>query len=140
MSTSLTDVQCPHCGEPPLEESVHQAQAAARLKELDYLHEDYDIECPNGHTWTHGVPIGDPENADDWTCAACGGYHVIRDVMYREEDNEVQVWQKCQDCKYKPAQPLRFEPDPNRGNNTWAIFTAHPAICGNTDEATPYQT
>jgi len=133
------NVVCPHCGEDPLEDSVEQAIAAARLKELDYLHEDYAVECENGHTWTHGVPMGTPSSSEDWTCDACGGSYVTRDVMYREDDGEVQVWQKCQDCYYKPARPLRYEPNPNRGNNTWAIFTAHPEICGNTDEATPHE-
>jgi len=125
----LRDVTCPQCDAPVSDERKQHE----RLRALGYLHEDYTIECENGHTWTHGVPDGEPETTDEWTCDACGDHYVPRDVFH-SPDGRIHFVVKCQNCYYKPDQPLHFRIPEDMGKE-WGILLGHPAVCGNTEDA-----
>lgn len=130
----IEDVTCPHCGEPPTETSVEEALANDQLRALGYVHDDKNVECPNGHTWTHGIPKGDPETTEMWTCDACGGQYIPRDVFH-SRDHRLHFVVKCEDCYYKPDDPLHFD-IPEEMGEEWGILLGHPKVCGNTEDAT----
>lgn len=127
------NVTCPHCDAGPI--NVEDAERAAHLNVLGYLHRDIRLTCEEGHTWTHGVPEGRPATADLWTCDACDGAYTPRDVALGH-DSTLQVVVKCRDCSYKPDVPIRFDiPAENTGNNEWRILLGHPDVCGDTTNA-----
>lgn len=129
-------VTCPHCDADPID--VEDAERSAHLKQLGYLHRDVFMRCERGHEWTHGVPEGTPETEDLWTCDACGGIYIPRDVSYGI-DGKLQVVLKCGDCYYRPDRPLRFEvPERDTGNNEWRVLLGHPDVCGDTKNATEH--
>lgn len=130
------DVTCPHCGSEPV--NLEDAKRDAHLKELGYLHRDITLSCGE-HEWTHGVPEGVPAHASRWECDACtDGTYIPRDVALGNK-GRLQVVVKCDECLYKPDRPLKFDlPDRDTGNNEWRVLLGHPAVCGNTDDATEH--
>lgn len=129
----LDGVTCPHCNESPTEESVEEAERNAQLRALGYVHKDYTVACENGHKWTHGVPEGEPSCASSWVCDACGGYLIPRDVFH-SADGRIHFVVKCEDCLYKPNNPLHFRIPEDMGEE-WGILLGHPKVCGNTEDA-----
>lgn len=125
----LDDVTCPYCDADVSDESKQHEQ----LRALGYLHSDYDVTCEQGHSWTHGVPKGEPETTEAWTCDACGGQLIPRDVFH-SDDERIHFVVKCEDCYYKPDDPLHFRIPDDMGEE-WGILLGHPAVCGNTEDA-----
>lgn len=127
------DISCPHCGEPPTERSVEEARLNEHLRSLGYIHCDYVLQCKKNHSWTHGVPEGDPETAEAWTCDVCGDYYIPRDVFH-SPDGRIHFVVKCKRCLHKPDSPLHFR-IPEEMGDEWGILLGHPLICGNTEDA-----
>lgn len=128
------DSMCPECGEPSVDKVEH------RLSALGYLHDDQVNECPNGHSWANGVPVGEfdrPEMAEELLCDSCGEGHML---VHRVRTGvtsiptDITLDLKCPNpnCHYFK----QIGRDLDEANN--CALVGYPQITGKTEGADPY--
>lgn len=145
MATELSEqpvpdvpIFCPECGGEPVR-SADEIQVQHRLSAMGYLHDDQDPECSEcGHSWTHGVPVGQFEGGEDLLCDSCQHDPSLkRPVYYRvhrvewQQGDRVLLHLKCPRC-------YLFTTVERERDNRGVALVGYPDITGSTDGADEY--
>ena len=116
------DTSCPECGDDPTDDSLVEH----KLSNMGYLHDDIQLSCDNGHTWSCGVPIGEFDGGDSLICDSCDeSWMYVHRVQLSSGDEKILLHLKCPNCKY--FEEVEREPD-----GDGVALVGYPPITGDT--------